>query len=84
LEIDPYRAPTEEEIEQYGDGAVCLNSFIVIIKYFYWKKKFFFFFVDAAPNIARDIVNDVRKRKGLFVREKIVEKAEKQKYMSNA
>jgi hypothetical protein len=29
-------------------------------------------------------VNDVRKRKGLFVREKIVEKAEKQKYMSNA
>eukprot|EP00163_Fabomonas_tropica_P023633 TRINITY_DN41018_c0_g1_i1.p1 TRINITY_DN41018_c0_g1~~TRINITY_DN41018_c0_g1_i1.p1 ORF type:complete len:1148 (-),score=244.21 TRINITY_DN41018_c0_g1_i1:11-3049(-) len=34
---------------------------------------------DFGPNLARDIIKSVRKRKGLFVEEKIVEHAEKQR-----
>jgi hypothetical protein len=59
--LDPHRAPTTEEIEEYGEDAIL-----------------------AIPNIARDYINSVRRRKGLLVWEKIVDKAEKQKFMSNA
>ncbi|KAK2962649.1 putative Elongation factor 2 [Blattamonas nauphoetae] len=37
-----------------------------------------------APNIARDLIVAVRRRKGLRVREKIVEHAEKQKFLADA
>ena len=36
----------------------------------------------TVPNLARDLMNKVRRRKGLFVDEKIVHHAEKQRTMS--
>ena len=35
--------------------------------------------VDATPNLARDLVDHVRRRKGLAVKEKVVQHAEKQR-----
>ncbi|KAH7683060.1 Protein-synthesizing GTPase protein [Dioscorea alata] len=59
LPQDPFFVPkTEEEIEEYGDGA------------------------SVPPNIARKLMNSVRRRKGLPVEEKVVQHATKQRTLA--
>ncbi|KAJ3674799.1 hypothetical protein LUZ60_005415 [Juncus effusus] len=56
---DPFFVPkTEEEIEEFGDGASVL------------------------PNLARRLMDDVRRRKGLHVEEKVVKCATKQRTLA--
>lgn len=59
LPEDPFFVPkTEEEIEEFGDGASVL------------------------PNMARKLMNSVRRRKGLPVEEKVVQHATKQRTLA--